>query len=330
VNNLHQKLEAHLLELQHNLTLPPRDLKRQRCTSPVRHESGTGVHLLKSQLDFQSLILQPNKICLTIRSSDPRSPRWINPREVKDHLRQLLQIRPPLIDLSTVKLLYYHHRFQKVLLSFQSPKIPSILVRRKALLATWGIFPTRVFNDTRTKPLFRSIVQKGIRSPDRRDIVLKLKLSTQEPHPPSQPKLPGLSTPATEKHDQSGPSHLASSEERDLISSYGELPLVEQQEVINRLDTLKQQLTHVLQEKISSKPGHSNLLNQRNAVMKGLTPQKPLPITGTPITDDMAVCLAEAPHTPSQRRPSSPLLIDLQSTTSSLALKSNMPNTIHP
>ncbi|CAI5797266.1 Hypothetical predicted protein, partial [Podarcis lilfordi] len=174
------------------------------------------------------------------------------------------------------------------------------------------------------------IVQKGIRSPDRRDIVLKLKLSTQEPHPPSQPKLPGLSTPATEKHDQSGPSHLASSEERDLISSYGELPLVEQQEVINRLDTLKQQLTHVLQEKISSNPGHSNLLNQRNAVIKGLTPQKPLPITGTPITDDMAVCLAEAPHTPSQRRPSSPLLIDLQSTTSSLVLKSNMPNTIYP
>ncbi|CAI5771637.1 Hypothetical predicted protein, partial [Podarcis lilfordi] len=64
--------------------------------------------------------------------------------------------------------------------------------------------------------------------------------------------------------------------------------------------------------------------------MKGLTPQKPLPITGTPMMDDMAVCLAEAPHTSSQRRPPSPLLIDLQSTTSSLALKSNMPNTTHP
>ena len=86
-------------------------------------------------------------------------PRWDSVQMVKSHLRQLLGVR--FIDLRAVELLPSLPTHTRVLLSFSRTDIPTLLIRKRFLLNSFGIFPTRVFKDLSLKPLFSSKRHSG-------------------------------------------------------------------------------------------------------------------------------------------------------------------------
>ena len=100
------------------------------------------------------LVLQTHKICLTVCSFKGHTPSWRTKLLVKRHLSALLGDQAKHTDLTSVELLHNSNQAQRLLLSFGSSKIPSLLFRNKSLINVKGVFPVRVFSNTILTPLF--------------------------------------------------------------------------------------------------------------------------------------------------------------------------------
>lgn len=202
-------------------------LKSSRCRPPL------------PQRNRQSLIFQPNKICLAIFSRDAPRLRWNNLRMAKGYLRDLLNIPFFQIDLISVVPLIATPWPRKFMLSFQSARIPHLLARQKDRLAPWEIVTTRVFKDTSVKPLFANILTGNERSFPPSVPIIKGKTPSRVPPVPSATSSAHL---ATLRNDPIASGDWNIPEERNLIFSYGKLPSEEQQAILDRLDLLKQRL----------------------------------------------------------------------------------------
>nr|XP_034984770.1 uncharacterized protein LOC118091683 [Zootoca vivipara] len=197
-----------------------------------------------NQLNKQVLVLHPKKICLSIWNG---TRKWLNLEGAKDCLSKILKIKHQQIDLHAVLPLLQRDGLLKVILAFHSSEIPFEIVRRKKTLATINIIPTRVFVDNTIKPLLCRVAGN---TPPRAEcpIISRNEIDTQS----SQSNLPPLRT--SEGPD---PDNLQTSlDENALIISFGDLPLKEQAETIQRLDMLKSQFLQV----------HNKIKNQNNLV----------------------------------------------------------------
>lgn len=226
LSNLHQSPVQLVSALKRQLDQKSL-LKGLRCRLPLL------------QRNKQSLIFQPNKICLSIFSRDAPSLRWNNLRMAKGYLRDLLNIPFFQIDLISVAPLNATPWPRKFMLSFQSARIPHLLARQKDRLAPWEIVTTRVFKDTSVKPLFANILTDNERSfPSSVPIITGKTPSRVSPVPPATPSAHLV----TLRNDPIASGDWNIPEERNLISSYGKLPSEEQQAILDRLDLLKQRL----------------------------------------------------------------------------------------
>lgn len=196
-------------------------------------------YVLNSQLNNQILTLQPKKSCLSVRSE---IGRWSTLEGAKDCLSKLLKIKKHQIDLYAVMPLPRQTNFLKVILAFHSEKIPSIIVRRKTLLSMADIVATRVFTDSKIKPLLN-------RCPGGEDIRTRDSALLQNTVRPNRDD-----SAACHPRPNSIPSQTAIYEddnlqtaldERELIDSFRALPPKEQSVMMQRFDTLKSQLLQV-------------------------------------------------------------------------------------
>lgn len=212
-------------------------LKRQH--DQKSHLKGSRSRLPLPQRNKQSLIFQPNKICLSIFSRDAPRLRWNNLRMAKGYLRDLLNIPFFQIDLISVVPLNATPWPRKFMLSFQSARVPHLLARQKDQLAAWEIVTTRVFKDTSVKPLFANFLTDNECSLPPSVPIIKEKTPSRVP--PVPPAIPSAHL-VTLRNDPIASGDWNIPEERNLISSYGKLPSEEQQAILDRLDLLKQRL----------------------------------------------------------------------------------------
>ena len=75
----------------------------------------------------QHLVLCPDKICLTICSYRGLTPNWNHLHSVTRHLSVLLKINYALVDLVAIEPLNPLNQTQKILLTFTSSRIPSLI-----------------------------------------------------------------------------------------------------------------------------------------------------------------------------------------------------------
>ena len=217
------------------------------------------------------------------------------------------------------------------MLAFYSPRIPSVVIRQKSLLARYDITPTRVFMDSKIHPLL--LAGHG------KEQTLSERSGTPRDIEPPQPEDIHLhrnwtySTPSRALKKPTGASNLLPPpEERELLAAFGNLPPREQQEIIDRLEVLNQQLIHV------QKNGKVLLTSQDNPVSfselcfmeAGSLPYlssapKPLPL---PLEGKTHQCLAD-PGFVSQVGASSPLLINFDLPPKSSPLKSVAQSSFH-
>ncbi|KAJ7335378.1 hypothetical protein JRQ81_013319 [Phrynocephalus forsythii] len=129
---------------------------------------------------------------------------------------------------------------KKFLLSFGSPRFPSLVIRRKDSLALWDVFPTRVFRNSNVKPLLVKTSVNEINSPTVTVPNIKLKPLSWEPF--SIPTILRVLSLKTVGNDPIVNEGWDSAKEKNLIISYGKLPPEEQQAILERLDRLKQRL----------------------------------------------------------------------------------------
>lgn len=324
--NLGQKMDNFWLKSKP--TVDPGELKFQRTLPSTKKGSVIPKYRPNPALKHQALSLQPKKICLNIWAG---SARWLTLGGVKKHLSNLLNIETTQCDLIAVLPLNQHFRPQKVMLAFYSPRIPSVIIRQKSLLARYDITPTRVFMDSKIHPLLLAGHGKeqtlSERSGAPRDI---------EPPLPEDTHLHRnwtYSTPSRALKKPTGASNLLTPpEERELLATFGDLPPREQQEIIDRLEVLNHQLIHV------QKNGKVLLTSQDNPVSSsepcfkeaGSLPYlssvpKPMP---PPLEGKTHRCLAD-PGFVSQVGPSSLLLINFDSPSKSSPLKSVAQSSFH-
>lgn len=256
---------------------------------------------LNPSLNRQSLTLHPRKISLTFRERDPS---WATLQGAKEHLRWLLKLETSQIDLCAVLPLVRQNRYQRMMLAFHSAKIPSLIIKQKVFLNSLGLFPTRVFMDSIIRPLLSEGLIKETVQPSRPEPQKRAELCT-----PCLGQSHSTSTPTT-KHYDCASNSLTPQEERELIASFGELPAMEQQEIINRLDLLKLQLLSIACNRVPTNNTHSNLAVPCPMEVETTIPQ--YPAYKVPSALDGKVSLLEADSSPPLHAGnSSLLLIDL-------------------
>lgn len=256
---------------------------------------------LNPALNRQSLILHPRKISLTFRERDLS---WTTLHGSKEHLRWLLKLETSQIDLCAVLPLVRQNRYQRIMLAFRSAKIPSLLIQQKVFLNSLGIFPTRVFMDSIIRPLLSERLIKETVQPSHPEPQKRAELYTS-----CRGQTHSTPTPTT-KHYDCASNSLTPQEERELIASFGELPAMEQQEIINRLDSLKLQLLSIACNGVTMNNTHSNLAVPCPMEVETTIPQ--YPAYKVPSALDGKVSLLEADSSPPLHTGnSSLLLIDL-------------------
>lgn len=88
-----------------------------------------------------NMILQPNKVCLTVCRYKGRIPIWKYKKQAISHLRSLFPDYDTPIDLISTELLTSTKQVQRLSLNFNSAKMPAKILQQKTFLATRGIFP---------------------------------------------------------------------------------------------------------------------------------------------------------------------------------------------
>lgn len=78
---------------------------------------------------------------------------WSNKYKIRRAISELLGLNITTVDLKTVHFLPFFQGSTRVLLKFNSGRIPRMLLKRKQLLYSHNIIPRRIFQDTIIKPL---------------------------------------------------------------------------------------------------------------------------------------------------------------------------------
>lgn len=193
------------------------------------------------------MMLRPNSICLMICSYKGMLPSWRNKHEIKQHLSALLKTNYSAIDLIELEPVNHQSQAMKILLTFSSPRIPSSIQRQKKWMRTKGIFSTRVFANSTVVELFprKYVTNKSLqevlmpRTLAQSDLIRDKPDGSTETSEQTQIQGEELfgSLPDNQEHNP-----LENSIEDNLLLSFGNLPLLEQQAIIERLDMVKHQL----------------------------------------------------------------------------------------
>ncbi|KAJ7313976.1 hypothetical protein JRQ81_005824 [Phrynocephalus forsythii] len=253
LDKLSQVLSAHLPALtglpglHQNPTQSIEDLKQHQIQEPCSSSSvRASSKQPETQRSSQSLILQPNKICLTVRYRWAKKLKWNNLKMAKGYLRDLLQIPLSQVDFISVDSLNDAAWPKKFLLSFESPRLPSLVIRRKDSMARWDVFPTRVFRDSNVKPLLVKTSVNKDNSPTVSAPNIKPKPLNWESF--LIPTTPRVLSPETVGNDPLV-NGWDSAEEKNLIISYDSLKIdlaIAKQLIGQRMDDIEFQINHSL------------------------------------------------------------------------------------
>ncbi|KAL8219356.1 UNVERIFIED_CONTAM: hypothetical protein K2H54_020714 [Gekko kuhli] len=166
------------------------------------------------------------------------------------HLKALFGDQVRVVDIKELEVLDNVNQVQRILLSCKTVEIPSLILQNKDYLKTSGIFPARVFTNTRVMPLLPNLngaeEGKGHKLEKRADKSTKddesnINGGVQE----SNGGTVGVNTQATSLE-----MLLESRDvEENIQESFITLPEQEQQWIINRLELLKLNLTKCRAEK---------------------------------------------------------------------------------
>ena len=100
-----------------------------------------------------NLILQPSQVALTITPRKGVIPFWGSKRLVAQHLSHIFKVSKSRIDLTEVYRIQSTNYMKKYVLTFKTSTFPSLILKRKLLLYSFGLIPSRVFLDILKKPL---------------------------------------------------------------------------------------------------------------------------------------------------------------------------------
>ncbi|KAL8221052.1 UNVERIFIED_CONTAM: hypothetical protein K2H54_057909 [Gekko kuhli] len=152
------------------------------------------------------------------------------------------------------------NQIQRVILTFDNTRIPTLLIREKAFLRSKGIFPVRVFEDLIIKPL---IPERKILNPvteetveaSRTEEITRETITTQH----------FATASATEKILPC----LDNSIEENLLDSFVTLTREEQTSITQRLETLKEKLLKLdNRQQHSDPPANKQLGNYKEGSLK--------------------------------------------------------------
>lgn len=199
---------------------------------------------LEERLNYQ-LMLLPCKVCLVVCKYKNQLIPWRTKQLAIHHLSNILDVSTSSLDLLQVEPLYNPNQTQRILLEFTSPKIPTLLHRKKLFLRSKGIFPVRVFGNTILKPLLPKqhtspLMESG--SPYEEHLMdLGSPYDEQSTNAPQHDLIQWTDLPIQPCLD---PVHFEPENiiEEDLLISYSGLPLIEQKEITTRLEHLRLKL----------------------------------------------------------------------------------------
>ncbi|KAL8160780.1 UNVERIFIED_CONTAM: hypothetical protein K2H54_051115 [Gekko kuhli] len=154
------------------------------------------------------------------------------------------------VDIKELEVLDNVNQVQRILLSFKRTEIPSLILQNKDYLKTRGIFPARVFTNTRVMPLLPNLkgaeegkghkLEKRVDKPTKDD-ESNTNGGVQEPNRGTA----GVNTQVTSLEMLLKTGDV----EENIQESFITLPEQEQQWIINRLELLKLNLTKCRAEK---------------------------------------------------------------------------------
>ncbi|XP_062814940.1 uncharacterized protein LOC134292957 [Anolis carolinensis] len=110
-------------------------------------------------------ILQARQTMLQIANIRVNKGRWGSQRAIKTSLSQLLHIQPHSIDILKVEWLPQVAAGKRILLTFQQPTIPTMLMKMRIFLHNFQISPTRVFRDLDITPLITPLHARCLTTP---------------------------------------------------------------------------------------------------------------------------------------------------------------------
>ncbi|XP_053152754.1 uncharacterized protein LOC128345197 isoform X7 [Hemicordylus capensis] len=127
--------------------------------------------------------LQLNQVMLYVCLNNSNRNRWHSRQEIICSLSQLLRCGPQFIDLVATNWLPSPPEAKRVLLTFNQPKIPHMLLKRKTFLRAFQITPVRVFRDMTVRPLFHQSSSNPLhltidKQPDTDSVAISNKSST--------------------------------------------------------------------------------------------------------------------------------------------------------
>ena len=239
LRTLHLKLDS-LVELMSKIVAQEPNLIKIKALPKDKPTTSLGefstLTTKASSAQHYHLTLQAHKACLTICSFNGKTPSWSFKDLAKRHLRTLSGVEN--VDLISVELLSNPNQTQNFLLSFSSPKIPGLLFRRRSSLRAKGIFPDRVFINTILTPLipnFNKCKLNSVKCADNTKVPEEYLKTNQmdliDLTEASEPLPPFWKSPL---------GHLDL--EENLMGSFKELPVFEQQQITDRLEKLRSTL----------------------------------------------------------------------------------------
>ncbi|CAI5771314.1 Hypothetical predicted protein [Podarcis lilfordi] len=176
-----------------------------------------------------NLSLQATRLCLIILPFKGQVVNWSSTHVARRHLAELLGVDPLSIDLKSTVHIYSKPHMQRILLTFDSKKLPTYMMSLRSYLTNYRIFITRVFINTKICPLipYSPVKRKAIKNEG-------IPTTTSSTSPPSDL----ISWTETPMPLLSKATHLENSMEQELLVSFSHLPKAEQTEITDRLDEL--------------------------------------------------------------------------------------------
>lgn len=80
------------------------------------------------------LVLQPAKVCLSVCKYNGHCPSWNSRDAAKKHLKALMGDQLSVLYLKDVEILNSEKQTQRVLLTFSTSEMPSVLLQNKRFL----------------------------------------------------------------------------------------------------------------------------------------------------------------------------------------------------